>query len=297
MSKWIEAITFPTSDKPFKVLPPAAKQTNNKHRWIDVEKIGLEQPLEEYIKRDPFPIPVMEDREFYYGDGRNLDWWLSGLSDLFAIKRILAKYGAVTSPGFCMLDMGCASGRFLRHVLCQQPDWEAWGCDIKLRHIKWICKYLPKRARVFQNTIYPSLPVPDNHLDLISAFSVFTHIDELEGAWLAELRRILKPGGLAYVTIHGDECWKKLNKDTPVYNSIMKMRKHLREWKNLTAEFFRKPMPQQKTVFTWTTSDTYNCNVFHKTEYIHDYWGRFFEVLEIIPAGHENQDVVVLRKN
>ena len=86
MTTWIEAITYPTSDAPFKVLPPAARQTNNKHQWIDPLQIGLDEPLEAYINRDPHPIPVMDDREHYYGDGRHLDWWLSGLSDLMAMK-------------------------------------------------------------------------------------------------------------------------------------------------------------------------------------------------------------------
>ena len=49
----------------------------------------------------------------------------------------------------------------------------------------------PTNLRIFQNTILPHLPIEDNSLSLVTAFSVFTHIDDLDLAWIAELRRIL----------------------------------------------------------------------------------------------------------
>jgi len=37
--------------------------------------------------------------------------------------------------------------------------------------------------------------------------------------------------------------------------------------------------------------------VFHSLDYIRNAWGRFFDVVDIIPKGHDYQDVVVLRKS
>jgi SAM-dependent methyltransferase len=51
-------------------------------------------------------------------------------------------------------------------------------------------------------TTAPHVPFEDRTFDLIYCGSVFTHISELAEAWLLELRRILRPGGYVYVTIH-----------------------------------------------------------------------------------------------
>ena len=39
---------------------------------------------------------------------------------------------------------------------------------------------------VFQNHSIPTLPLPDASIDLITAFSVFTHMEGMETAWLME---------------------------------------------------------------------------------------------------------------
>jgi hypothetical protein len=42
----------------------------------------------------------------------------------------------------------------------------------------------------------------------VTAFSVFTHINEPEIAWLLELRRILKIGGIACNSVHDEATWQ-----------------------------------------------------------------------------------------
>ena len=113
-------------------------------------------------------------------------------------------------PAPRLLDFGCASGRVLRHVACQQDRAEPWGCDIARNNVEWISTHLPRSIRVFQNTIFPHLPVEDRFFDVICAFSVFTHIDDFEDLWLLELRRVLRPGGIAFLTIHSERSWLRV---------------------------------------------------------------------------------------
>jgi ubiquinone/menaquinone biosynthesis C-methylase UbiE len=53
----------------------------------------------------------------------------------------------------------------------------------------------------FANGHEPPLPFPDKHLDRIYSISIFTHLPEaMQDAWLAELHRVLKPGGYLLTT-------------------------------------------------------------------------------------------------
>jgi hypothetical protein len=123
---------------------------------------------------------------------------------------------------------------------------------------------------------------------------VFTHIDEFETAWLAELRRVLKPGGIAYLTAHTDHTWKSLRPGMAVYDELVRLAPNIVEHV-VGPELFQGPMPHERTVFRWHTA-VYNHNVFHSEPYLRRVWGNLFEVLEIVRTGSGYQDVVVLRK-
>jgi SAM-dependent methyltransferase len=200
----------------------------------------------------------------------------------------LRKYAAV-------LDFGCASGRFLRHALCQAEGLELWGVDLNERHVSWLLAHMPPRLRVLHCTALPVLPLPDDHFTLVTAYSVFTHIDEYELAWLVELCRILRPGGIAYLTVHTEDTWHKLRPTVTAYDHLWQARDSIREYQ-ITPELFQQPMPRDKTVFRWTSATLNNTNVFLSKRHLHHVWGRYFELLEIVPEGYGYQDVVVLRK-
>ena len=51
-------------------------------------------------------------------------------------------------------------------------------------------------------TTAPHLPFEDKYFDVIYCGSVFTHMDDLADAWLLELKRITRPSGRTYITIH-----------------------------------------------------------------------------------------------
>jgi ubiquinone/menaquinone biosynthesis C-methylase UbiE len=151
-------------------------------------------------------------------------------------------------------------------------------------------------VRVFQNSILPHLPLGDNSFSLVYAFSVFTHIDAFELAWLAELRRILRPGGMAYLTVHTERTWNSMTPSRGLYHDILIMKDYIAEYP-VCPEMFQSPMPTERMVLSWQTATVNNAILFHSMDYIRNTWGRFLDVIDIQLEGHEYQDVVVLRKS
>jgi SAM-dependent methyltransferase len=286
---WASSVAIWDRGDPIEVLPPVSHHVDLEP-WVKLDDVEMEYPLEKYIEHDKFPLPSKCDREGYHGD-RHYDYWLSGLKDYLSIKQILVRYGTSLGGPAAVLDFGCASGRVLRHFLCHEPGIEIWGTDVNFRHIEWIRKFLGPSPRVFQNSLLPHLPLEDRSMSLVYGLSVFTHIDRFELAWLYEIRRILWPGGIAYLTVHTDHTWSILGPTHMLYYDLIEA-KHL----ELSPECFKKPMPGERLVFRWPHGNVYAQNVFLSIEYIHDIWQRCLDVLEVIREGSDYQDVVVLRK-
>lgn len=262
--------------------------------WINLANLQLERTLAEYIERDTLPIPAAANREGYHGE-RHYDYWLSGLKDYLQIKQTLAQHHLPFPQHGRVLELGCATGRVLRHFICQEPAVEMWGVDINLSHIEWLLQFFGSSPKVFQNSVLPQLPIADNSIDLIYAFSVFTHLDEFELAWLAELRRILKPGGVAYITVHTDHTWQILSDKHALFHHLLSLQAHFADYK-ISPELFAKPMQTPRIAFKWQYNGMKNANLFHSKEYLCTTWGRFLQVLEIIPEGADYHDVILLRK-
>jgi SAM-dependent methyltransferase len=102
-----------------------------------------------------------------------------------------------------VLDFGCGAGRTLRHFLDEaSAGTELWGADIDADSIAWLSGNLCPPLHAIRNADAPPLQV-DAGFDLIWALSVFTHLTDLSLSWLAELHRLLKPGGLLVATYMG----------------------------------------------------------------------------------------------
>jgi SAM-dependent methyltransferase len=231
--------------------------------------------------RDPLPIPDAATREGYC-PGHHAAYWLTGLEDY---DKVVAAAHDVSVSGSRVYDFGGSTGRVFRHFYCQDRRFEVWTSDFKVQSYLWNQRHMPQDVRVFLNSFSHSLPVPDQYFDIVTAFSVFTHIDELESPWLLELRRILKPGGLLYVTIHDEACWGNM---APFLLGVLQRSTN---GQGLTAD---SPFPGQRAVFHFTSEGYYNCNVFHSREYIRQQWGRYFDVLDMRPLQAGQQCVVLL---
>lgn len=288
---------------PFDVVEPVGKLVDpesvdipqEKFRYNPEQRTLLTKKTSWYINNDPCPIPVWADREGYHDD-RHFYWWFGGLIDFLQAQKSYEQYAGPLREGATYFEFGCASGRAIRHA-CMQSEKKLTviGCDINSRHIEWMRYFLPEHIRIFQNTTLPVLPLADNSVDIATAYSVFTHIDDMEFAWLMELSRVLRPGGLFLVSIMSDRIWSAAGHD-PLYAWFARIYKEKYPLCPISDDMFQMPMPEQRVVLWTDQAQLYNVDVFHHGDYVRREWGRFFEVKEIIPAGSLAQDLVVMQK-
>jgi len=292
---WEDDISRNTlDDLPFTSLPSPAsrgpKEFEEASRMVALKKLLGDRPIAEFLQRDSWPIPVPEDREGYSA-GFDENYWLSGLEDYMKIMKVAEGLGVKPKS---VLDFGCATGRVVRHFAAQSDIPEVWATDINQRHVRWLYEHLPMNVKPVFNHCIPTLPVPDRSVDIITAFSVFTHIDTFETHWLAELSRIMSDDGMCYLTVHNEDTWKRLslevdNEKNRLIKSIVKIDP---DFKNQLMQ----PMPDKRAIYRFTSSGPYRAQVFHSNNYLRKVWGRFFDIEAIMPCHHVRQTVVVLKK-
>jgi len=217
------------------------------------------------------------DAETYLADGRE---------DVETMLRILAEHhaGAINR----VLDLGCSAGRLLRH-LPRRDEAEYWGVDISAPHIAWCQRHLPD-ANFATTTTAPHLPFDDGYFDLVYAWSVFTHISDLADAWLLEVRRVLKNGGCAYLTVHDLKSYALILRDYRDDPLIGRFARSL-------AEFEESHRLKDAAVDAFSFGADPESQVFYAPRYLIDRWGRWMDVLAYLPQAYNYQSVLLVRKD
>lgn len=193
------------------------------------------------------------------------------------IVSALAKNGRAPASFSKILDFGCGCGRTLIHLARQLPSARFFGVDVDAEAIAWCARWL-KLAEFSVGRTLPPLDFAPDQFDLIYAISVFTHLNEdFQFRWLAELRRITRPGGVVLITLHGPATHDRV----PSAQAA-----ELREKGFAFVDSYPKHFHPE-----WYQ------NAFHSREYVYEHYSRDFEILDYIACGLSDfQDVVVLRK-
>ncbi|MBN7799041.1 methyltransferase domain-containing protein [Parahaliea mediterranea] len=110
-------------------------------------------------------------------------------------------------PGDAVLDLGCGEGR---HVIAAYLEGEVQsvGVDLALDDLRTTReKFQPfareddsRRSFSLASATALSLPFADNSFDKVICSEVLEHIPDYRGA-LAEIQRVLKPGGLLCASV------------------------------------------------------------------------------------------------
>lgn len=110
----------------------------------------------------------------------------------------------ILRKGARVLDFGCSSGRVVRMLAAAYPEVEWHGCDPMPGSIRWDQENLPSIKFTMSSADPPLSAYSDGMFDVVFAISIWSHFAENAALrWLAEMRRIIKPGGCLVLTTHG----------------------------------------------------------------------------------------------
>lgn len=163
----------------------------------------------------PDGLPVPPPRLRLLVDGRSADaehFLRVGAQSAQALAAAARDSGSPLEGMGAILDFGCGCGRVARHWASLDGP-RIHGCDYNTDLVEW-CRRNLGFMEVARNELEPPTPYADGSFDLIYALSVLSHLEEaLQDAWVAEYRRLLRPGGLLVVSVLGDDIRWRLSEE------------------------------------------------------------------------------------
>jgi SAM-dependent methyltransferase len=229
---------------------------------------------------EPWPFPPARLRYRVHGDVERHSFARWGRQLSADLQRLVSDAGSADAAR--VLDFGCGCGRVLRYVRDWLPAANLHGADIDREAIDW-CRAHFDFARFSVNEPRAPMEFPEGHCDLIYGVSVFTHIDEaMQYFWLAELNRVVRPGGLLVLSVHGAAVYQ----DELHGTMLDRLRRDGFLFKvGTTGRFKLDGLP-----------DFYQI-AFHTRDYIERVWSQAFAIVAYVPRGIAGrQDAVVLMK-
>lgn len=242
---------------------------------------------------DPLPPRRLRARA---GAGGRWEYFEGGRQ---AAAELAAGLGAAQrSPSElrAVLDFGCGVGRVLPHFAALAPRSACAGCDVDQSAVAWASTHRPGIDWAL-SSFAPPLPYQSDRFDLVYSISVFSHLgSELQAQWLRELARVLAPGGVALLSVHGPHAFDAFRAGTA-----------RTAWCPREV-FVREPLRASDFVFVPYLRSVWNAGelpsvgreyglAFHGPEYIRSAWGRELRVVDVLARALTGwQDLVVCMK-
>jgi SAM-dependent methyltransferase len=223
---------------------------------------------------DELPLPSEVLRLMVAGTD-DAEWFLeAGRRAAESLTTLLGRHGVALHRQGRILDFGCGCGRVIRHL--RHLPAELHGCDSNPVAVEWCAGNLP--FGTFEvNALESPLDYDAETFDVAYALSVFTHLPgRLQAHWMSEMRRVLKPGGVLVLSLHGDALLGKLGRAE-------------------RADY----RAGRLVVRVADLAGTNHCAAFHPPPFVRNVLAKGFEVLEMArrgAAGNPPQDAWLLRK-
>jgi SAM-dependent methyltransferase len=226
------------------------------------------------------PVPAIPPKRLQVrvAGAYNARFFVVGQKIVADMTDVLHAHGYGLQDMANILDFGCGCGRTLIPLSFILPAERISGTDIDKQAIQWMSSNYTSFKDLNVNRVKPPLKYSDASFDFVFGISVFTHLPEkMQNAWLAEIARILKPGGVGLFTTHGEKFSQKL--PGPAIEEL-----------------------ERKGFYYSVGFETDGLPDFYQTSYqTHDYvrrrWSEHLEVLDIWKEGIcKNHDAVLVRR-
>jgi SAM-dependent methyltransferase len=127
----------------------------------------------------------------------------SGRTSYNRIRSIAHKYGKdIETDRLSILDWGVGCGRVAMHMAIHS-NLAIQGIDIDKDNIQWCTDNLPVGTYSLVDP-FPPTDLEDQSFDLIYSCSVLSHLTQsAASAWVNEIKRILRQGGIALLSFNG----------------------------------------------------------------------------------------------
>lgn len=182
------------------------------------------------------------------------------------------------------LDFGAGVGR-VAIPMVYSVGHPQLAIDIDSKCVDYLNNFAGEKIQAECINQGAKLPYPTNHLDLIIAISVFTHLDnDLESFYLTESARIVRPGGYCLFSVSSEKALASRKK------------KGMAEWNHVQIS----DLHRQGHIYKSKPSsvDAQHGYSLHSEDYIKTRWSNYFEVIHVYKEYIDNvQDLVVLRNS
>jgi SAM-dependent methyltransferase len=211
---------------------------------------------------------------------------VGGATDVLLIEFLLEKYTRRKASEFgSVLDWGCGCGRTTWALAEMLPDANLIGIDIDEPNLNYARSIVPG-ANFELSGLYPPLRLRNSTGDLIFSQSVFTHLSETaQDLWLAELDRILAPGGVAIISLQLEVTSLARSFDVEAIQTYQ--------------AFGIEDYIRDRALGGVISDEDYYRSTFHTTDYVKKRWQKVFHIAGIEPGfvgGHQDA-VICLKKD
>jgi SAM-dependent methyltransferase len=169
--------------------------------WLDVLLSSIRTQSVRGVRLPGFPRDEVQ-RQFVGSAGAHS--LREGFRFFTVVKAYAESCGAPLATSTRVLDFGCGWGRMLRCFLRDVAATNLHGVDVDASMVELCRSLFGPLGRFDVVPARPPAATLTGPYDLIYAYSVFSHLnEEYHLAWVEELARVLRPGGLLLATTQG----------------------------------------------------------------------------------------------